>query len=113
MTASDRLARWGPVVAWAAVIFAFSAIPNLSTGLGNWDLVLRKLAHLTEYAILGVLLWRALGHTWTAVTLGSLYAVTDEFHQAYVHGRVASPLDWALDSAGVVAGVLLVARAAR
>ncbi len=113
MTASDRLARWGPVVAWAAVIFVFSSVSNLSTGLGTWDLVLRKLAHLTEYAILGALVYRAVGRTWPAVALGSLYAVTDEFHQAFVDGRVASPLDWALDTAGVVAGVLLYARAAR
>ena len=50
---------WAPVIAWAAVIFAFSSIPSLGTGLGLWDLVLRKLAHITEYAILGVLLFRA------------------------------------------------------
>ena len=34
----------------AAIIFAFSSVPSLGTGLGTWDLVLRKLAHLTEYA---------------------------------------------------------------
>ena len=113
MTASDRLARWGPVIAWAAVIFAFSSVSNLSTGLGTWDLVLRKLAHLTEYAILGGLAYRAAGRVWVAVAFGSLYAVTDELHQAFVEGRVASPVDWALDTVGVVAGVLLVARALR
>jgi VanZ family protein len=113
MTASERLSRWGPVIAWAAVIFAFSSVSNLSTGLGTWDLVLRKLAHLTEYAILGALTYRAVGRTWIAIGLGSLYAVTDELHQAFVHGRVAAPLDWTLDTVGVVAGVLLVARAVR
>ena len=113
MAVSDRLARWGPVVAWAAVIFAFSSVPHLSTGLGDWDLVLRKLAHLTEYAILGALLYRAVGRAWPAVALGSLYAVTDELHQAFVEGRVASPLDWGLDTVGVAAGVLLLARALR
>ena len=50
---ATRLALWAPVVVWAAVIFAFSSVPNLGTGLGVWDLVLRKLAHLVEYAILG------------------------------------------------------------
>jgi VanZ family protein len=113
MAASERLARWGPVVAWAAVIFAFSSVPDLSTGLGTWDLVLRKLAHLAEYAILGALLYRATGQTRVAVGLGSLYAASDEVHQVFVAGRAGSPLDWALDTAGVVAGVLLYARAVR
>ena len=36
---------WLPVVAWAAVIFAFSSVPASATGLGAWDHVLRKLAH--------------------------------------------------------------------
>ena len=51
---------WAPVVLMAAIIFAFSSVPSLGTGLGTWDLVLRKLAHLSEYAVLGALLQRAL-----------------------------------------------------
>jgi VanZ family protein len=113
MAASDRLMRWGPVVAWAAVIFAFSSVAHLGTGLGTWDLVLRKLAHLTEFAILGALLMHALGRAGLAVAIGSLYAATDELHQAFVDGRVASPVDWTIDTAGVLAGVLLYARTAR
>jgi VanZ family protein len=95
------------------VIFAFSSVANLGTDLGTWDLVLRKLAHLTEFAILGALLYRALGRAGLAVAFGSLYAATDEFHQAFVDGRVASPVDWGIDTAGVVADVLLYARAVR
>ena len=34
--------------------------PEPGTGLGTWDLVLRKLAHLSEYAVLGALLLRAI-----------------------------------------------------
>jgi len=107
---SPALRLWAPVVLWAAVIFAFSSIPSLGTGLGTWDLVLRKLAHVAEYAVLGALLARALPSLAWAVALGSLYAVTDEVHQAFVPGRVGSPLDWALDTVGVVAGVLAYAR---
>ena len=55
------LLLWGPVVLWAALIFALSAVPSLGTGLGGWDTVLRKCAHVTEYAILALLLYRALG----------------------------------------------------
>jgi VanZ like family len=113
VTASARLARWGPVVAWAAVIFAFSSVPDLGTGLGGWDLVLRKLAHLAEFAVLGALLYRALERAWPAVLVGSLYAASDELHQLFVAGRHASPLDWAIDTAGIAAGVLLYARLAR
>ena len=42
VTSQRLLAAWLPVVAWAAVIFAFSSVPSLSSGLGGWDLVLRK-----------------------------------------------------------------------
>src|SRR5687767_882944 len=54
------LRLWLPVVVWAGVIFAFSSVPDLGTGLGGWDLVLRKLAHAAEFAVLGALLARAL-----------------------------------------------------
>lgn len=110
---SRTLTRWAPVVLWAGLIFAFSAIPSLSSGLGTWDLVLRKLAHLTEYAVLGALLLRALRSAPLAVLAGSAYAVTDEVHQLFVSGRHGSPLDWLIDTAGVVAGVTLLARAER
>jgi VanZ family protein len=106
----SRVARWGPVVAWAALIFVLSSIPGLGTGLGTWDLVLRKLAHVAEYALLGALLLRAAERPAVALALGSLYAATDEIHQAFVGGRHGSPLDWALDTAGVAIGIALYAR---
>src|SRR4026207_1676421 len=61
MARSRLLTGWLPVLIWAAVIFTLSSIPSLSTGLGTWDTILRKGAHLTEYAVLGGLLYRALG----------------------------------------------------
>jgi VanZ family protein len=98
---------WLPVLAWAAVIFAFSSVPDLGTGLGGWDLVLRKLAHTAEYAILGALLVRATGRSGLALALGVAYAASDELHQAFVPGRLGSPLDVAIDAVGVAAGILL------
>lgn len=98
---------WLPVVAWAALIFAFSSVPDLGTGLGGWDLVLRKLAHTAEYAVLGALLVRATGRAGLAVGLGTLYAVSDELHQTFVPGRMGSPVDVAIDAVGVACGVLL------
>jgi VanZ family protein len=100
------LRRWLPVVVWAAVIFAFSSVPDLGTGLGTWDFVLRKLAHTLEFAVLGALLVRALDRPWHALALGIAYAVSDEAHQHFVAGRHASPRDVLIDSAGVALGLL-------
>ena len=102
--------RWGPVVAWAAVIFAFSSIPSLGTGLGTADFVLRKIAHATEFAILAALLVRALRHTGWAVAIATAYAISDEIHQSFVSGRQGSPRDVGIDAVGVVVGALLASR---
>jgi VanZ family protein len=101
-----RLRTWLPVVVWAAVIFAFSSVPHLGTDLGVWDTILRKCAHVTEYAILGLLLARALGRETPAFLAGVAYAITDEIHQRFVSGRHASPVDVAIDSVGILIGVL-------
>jgi VanZ family protein len=95
------------VFAWACVIFALSSIPDLGTGLGGWDLVLRKLAHGTEYAVLGFLLLRALGRERSALALGIAYAATDEIHQHFVAGRHGAPIDVAIDAIGVAIGIFV------
>jgi VanZ family protein len=95
------------------VIFFLSAQPDLNSGLGTWDLVLRKLAHMAEFGLLWLLWWRALGYR--GKTLPALitiaYAVTDELHQTTVDGRHGSPLDVLIDSAGVALAVLVARRA--
>ncbi len=91
----------------ATVIFAFSSIPSLGTGLGTWDLVLRKLAHLTEYAVLGALLVRALARPALAILAGGLYAASDEFHQHFVRGRHGVWYDVVIDTVGVTIGVVV------
>jgi VanZ family protein len=100
--------RWGPPVVWAAVIFALSSVPSLGTDLGVWDTVLRKCAHVTEYAILAILLYRAVGRELPAFLIGFAYAVTDEVHQEFVRGRHASPFDVSMDAAGLALGLLLL-----
>ena len=107
MARSRLLTVWLPVLVWAAVIFAFSSIPSLSTGLGTWDTILRKGAHVTEYAVLGGLLYRALGRETLALAAGIAYAATDELHQHFVRGRHASPVDVAIDAVGVACGMLV------
>jgi VanZ family protein len=107
MARSRLLTVWLPVLVWAAVIFAFSSIPSLSSGLGTWDTILRKVAHVTEYAVLGGLLYRALGREALALAVGIAYAGTDELHQYFVRGRHASPVDVAIDAVGIAVGMLL------
>ena len=106
MPSSRAVSLWLPVIVWAAVIFAFSAIPSLGTDLGVWDTILRKCAHMTEYAILAILLFRALGSELPAFLSGLAYAITDEIHQHFVSGRHASPIDVAIDAAGLLLGLL-------
>ena len=79
----------------------------------------RKLAHFAEYLILGVLLYRALHverrsslrAAVLAVALAALYAASDELHQSFVRGRHASPVDCAIDSVGLLIGLLAWQRA--
>jgi VanZ family protein len=104
--------RFGPPVALMAVIFFFSDQPDLGTGLGTWDLLLRKLAHMAEYGLLWLLWQRALDHRHllaaTAVTLA--YAATDEFHQTFVTGRHGTPVDVLIDAVGVAVAAALYRR---
>jgi VanZ family protein len=102
--------RWAPVVAWAALIFGLSSVSDLGTGLGIWDLVLRKIAHMAEYAILAALLVRALRQPGWAVALGIAYSISDEVHQSFISGRHGSPVDVVIDAIGVVVGAVLAAR---
>ncbi|MGM9636358.1 MAG: VanZ family protein [Eubacteriales bacterium] len=77
--------------------------------------VIRKLAHFSEYAILGMLtffalLWdriKRLPHILIAFGIGGIYAVTDELHQILSIGRSPAVLDVLIDSAGVLAGTLI------
>lgn len=77
--------------------------------------IVRKGAHFMEFTLLGITLrllgesygWRRRG--WIAWGVGTLYAMTDEAHQLTSFGRMASGMDIAIDSLGVLAGVMLSA----
>lgn len=96
-----------------ALIFFLSAQPDLSTGLGFWDFLLRKLAHALVFGALTLLWFRALapltarGLFWAA-TISFLDAISDEYHQTFVSGRHGSPVDVGVDAIGIGAAVLLV-----
>ena len=91
---ASRLDPWLPPFVLMAVIFLLSAQPDLNSGLGTIDLVGRKVIHMSEYALLCFLWWRALRTITTpsraiafALLIAVAYACTDEFHQTFVHGR--------------------------
>jgi VanZ family protein len=138
------LKYWLPLVIWLGVIFAGSTnsmstehtsryiVPLLlwlKPGISpntSWIIVVvaRKCAHLSEYAVLGVLLWRALwsvqplrGKTLivfgTALLGCALFAASDEFHQTFVKSRTPSVHDVLLDVAGALFGLLIGASFAR
>ncbi len=105
---------WGPVGFWCGLIFILSAIPDLNSGL-EYDYPLRKLAHMTEYAILLFLSRRAMAGTWggpmtvpsaskvwdrAALVFTILYAMSDEYHQSFVGGRTGAWSDVGIDSVG-------------
>jgi VanZ family protein len=107
----DVASRLLPPLLLMVIIYALSAQPSLSSGLGGWDTVLRKIAHLVEYGLLWFLWWRAMryGNPLPAVAIALLYAASDEYHQTLVEGRSGSPVDWAIDAAGVgLAGLAVI-----
>jgi VanZ family protein len=100
-----------------ALIFFFSHQPDLSSGLGVWDLIGRKIFHAAEYALLCFLWWRALAVAMpgaptllVAAALSFAYAVSDEIHQTFIEGRHGSPIDVAIDSVGIAAATLWIRR---
>lgn len=133
------LKYWLPVLLWAALIFTASSdqqsaqhssriigplvqwlFPQLpGETVDNIVFGVRKCAHLTEYAVLAWLLWRAIrkpmrddSRPWkwsdavAAWVFVALFATSDEIHQAFVPTRQASPWDVMIDVGGGVLGLL-------
>ncbi|RMG70708.1 MAG: hypothetical protein D6722_08255 [Bacteroidetes bacterium] len=126
--------HWLPLLLWMGLIFLLSAQDkDESRQTSEWVLfflkwihvdleafkasggllVVRKLAHMTEYFILYQLAWRVadgIGHRgwrWWLPWLGCvLYAASDEYHQTFVPGRGASPVDVGIDSLGALLGMV-------
>jgi VanZ family protein len=99
--------------------FLFAEVPHGLLVAAH--LIIRKLAHLTEYGILAWLLYRARGDTqrvwdlrWARLALAGVLTVAgiDEFHQRFVASRVGSPVDVAIDLLGGFLALLIVRRLA-
>ena len=146
MRAVMVLRNWLPPVIWMALIFVGSTdllsgehtsrfvVPLLQWLFGGWltpdqvqqgHFLIRKAGHVTEYAVLSVLFWFALGRPrlkpdaephnrgpWLAVCLAVLlsaaYAALDEYHQSFTPSRTASWRDVAIDAGGAVVGLVLL-----
>jgi VanZ family protein len=120
VTLLRRTDPWLAPLVLMAVIFVFSAQPDLNSGLGTLDTIGRKVLHFAQYALLALLWWRALRTrlddrraALAAFLITALYAATDEYHQSFVDGRNGSPLDWLIDCAGAAAASIWVGRRAR
>lgn len=130
------------LILWMIVIFSFSsADANKSTGtsdkvittmieikdkitnnetpnnekeiiIKNSSFYIRKIAHITEYLILGFLTFNLLKqysvtNIYYAIGLSILYSCTDEFHQLFINGRSGSIRDVLIDSIGILIGTYL------
>lgn len=130
------------LILWMIVIFSFSsADANKSTGTSdkvittmieikdkitdqetpisekeiivkNSSFYVRKIAHITEYLILGFLMFNLLKqysvtNIYYAIILCILYSCTDEFHQLFINGRSGSFRDVLIDTIGILLGTYL------
>ncbi|HLD92017.1 MAG TPA: VanZ family protein [Patescibacteria group bacterium] len=109
------LKYWLPPILWGLIIFSFSSLQVGSSNEIYWkDFVIKKTAHVVEYAILAVLLYRAMIGSDVekkkaiifSMLIVSLYGFTDEFHQSFTPGREPRIRDVIIDTIGGALGVL-------
>jgi VanZ family protein len=111
-----------PPFVMMAVIFLLSA-QSADPDHPLWEVLVRKLAHVTEYFVLTLAWWRAFSGLSSrvsmsqalagAVAVSLLYASSDEFHQTFVGGRHGTPVDVLIDTIGVALACWLVSAQAR
>ena len=103
-----------PPLLMMGLIFVLSGQASDNVDRAWWDVVLRKAAHVTEYAVLTFLWWRALTGLGldsalpAALAISVLYACTDEFHQTFIDGRHGTPVDVCIDAIGMAIAALLI-----
>ena len=81
--------------------------------IDTWDYPVRKMAHFTEYLILGILIFCTLRlynvkNIYIMILLCYLYAVSDEVHQLFVVGRSCKIIDIMIDTLGSTIGILIL-----
>ncbi len=131
---NKRILSWTGLISWMFLIFFFSSqtgseSSNLSNGVLSFlssiihisldnqlfHLLIRKLAHLTVYLILGALLINLFKQYQNItkkkmiimILLCMLYAISDEFHQSFVANRSPMVIDVLIDTLGSTIGIYL------
>ncbi len=137
----EFLKFWLPMIFWMGLIFFMSSDfgsaahtsrilepllrwlnPQISqAAIERAHFVIRKCGHLSEYAVLAILCWRALMQLRTAkpsdhalkcaafaLAIAVLYAATDEFHQSFIPTRGPSVRDVMIDACGALIGLSLL-----
>jgi VanZ family protein len=99
--------HWLSLLVWMGLIFFLSAQPDFPRPKARWlDSLLSYMAHMFLFGVLAVLWRRALGGrpvAWPiAFALTIAYAFSDKFHQSFVPGRMADPLDLVWDGLGAL-----------
>ena len=73
---------------------------------------IRKLAHLTEYFILGILTYNVFKNNYKSINLSIivclLYAISDEIHQIFIPGRTGQITDVLIDTIGALIGIIIL-----
>lgn len=138
---SSFLRYWLPLLVWMFLIFSASADTQSSERTSRFlepflrwlnpdisleaidivRLVIRKTAHVVEYAVLAWLAWRVVRkprpkdtRPWSwraaaaALAIVVVYAVTDELHQTFVPNRTGAIRDICIDAAGGILGLLVL-----
>lgn len=117
------------VIIWMIIIFIMSSfnstessnqsnfivdiIANIFhiTNINTLSIIIRKLAHYTEYLILGILVINLNNNKsksiYLSIIICLLYAISDEFHQSFVPGRSCQILDIAIDFLGSLTGIFI------
>jgi len=109
--------RFLPAALWMALIFFLSSRSTLPHAPGLSGALTAIAGHLVAYAVLALLLaWGLRGGDLTgrqrlllAFTIAVAFGVTDEFHQSFVPGRDANPVDLLLDATGAAAALTAAA----
>lgn len=107
---------WGPVVLFAGLVFVVS---SMSSPIDEDPFPLfDKVAHITEYTLFAMLLFRALQGTWRGMTFFWLafitvmitltYGASDEFHQSFVEARTSDIKDLAADGIGAMMAMTII-----
>lgn len=102
---------------WQVITYISGIKPEYYQEISTSYLV-RKIAHMTEYAVLNLAIYLGIyksstlkysnNHIIIAGLLSLLYSITDEFHQSFVPGRVGTYKDVLIDLSGILISSLII-----